>query len=280
MHGLVVFGRTGQVARELEILAPNARFIGREQIDLSDPSTCASAIIGATAVINAAAYTAVDQAEAEPDIAYTINSAAPAAMAQACRGSKIPFLHISTDYVFDGSGDTARDEIAVADPLNIYGASKLAGERAVVEQGGQWVILRTSWVFSAHGSNFFKTMRRLGFDHDHLSVVDDQFGGPTAASDIAAALLSMTKAMQADPNISGIYHFSGHPIVSWADFAEQIFLNTGQPCQVRRISTSDYPTPAKRPLNSRLNCSCIERDFKIKQPDWRQSLIKILNQQE
>ncbi|MFN3525782.1 MAG: SDR family oxidoreductase, partial [Paracoccus sp. (in: a-proteobacteria)] len=189
MRDLLVFGRSGQVARELARLAPDARFLGREQADLTDPDACAAAIIGANAVLNAAAYTAVDRAEAEPALAHRINAEAPAAMSRACAAQGIPFLHISTDYVFDGSGTSARAEDAATGPLGVYGASKLAGEAGVAAAGGQWAVMRTSWVFSAHGSNFVKTMLRLGAERPALSVVSDQTGGPTPAASIASACL-------------------------------------------------------------------------------------------
>jgi dTDP-4-dehydrorhamnose reductase len=280
MQGLLVFGRTGQVARELALLAPDARFLGRDEADLLDIRACTAAIRKASVVINAAAYTAVDRAESEPDAAYAINSTAPAAIARCCHDQGIPFLHISTDYVFDGIGDIARDENAVTRPLNVYGASKLAGEQAVIEQGGQWAILRTSWVFSAHGNNFLKTMCRLGDQRDHLKIVMDQVGGPTPAADIAAAILIMARAMQKDPTLGGLYHFAGYPDVSWAGFAQQIFLNSGISCDIESITTAEYPTPAKRPLNSRLDCRRISRDFGIERPDWRTGVIEALNQLE
>lgn len=280
MDGLLVFGQSGQVARELAIQAPAARFLGRDAADLTDPDACARAIQNATVVINAAAYTAVDRAETEPELCRLINAEAPTAMARACRAQGIPFLHISTDYVFDGSGEAPRNESAPCAPLNVYGASKLAGERAIVEQGGQTAILRTSWVFSAHGGNFVKTMHRLGASHDRLNIVADQIGGPTPAADIAAALLVMAKQMKDDRTKRGIYHFSGAPSVSWAEFATQIFQAGGQCCQVDPIPTSDYPTPARRPLNSRLDCSRILKDFGIPQPSWKSGLIPVLNQQE
>lgn len=277
MRDLLVFGRTGQVARELARLAPKARFLGRDQADLSDPHACADAIGGAGAVINAAAYTAVDRAEAEPQLAHRINAEAPAAMARACRMRGIPFVHISSDYVFTGEGNAPRREDDPTGPLNVYGASKLAGERAVLDQGGQAAILRTSWVFSGHGRNFLTTMLNLGASRDRLSIVDDQIGGPTPAADIAAALLRMVRMMQDDPAKAGIFHLSGAPDVSWAGFAASIFEQAGLACRVDPIPTADYPTPAKRPLNSRLDCSRIQREFGIERPDWRQAIGRILN---
>lgn len=278
MQGLLVFGRTGQVARELAERAPGAVFLGRDDADLTDPDACAQALRSAAPrlVINAAAYTAVDRAEAEAETAHLVNALAPAAMARAAAGLGVPLLHISTDYVFDGSGDAPRTEDAPTAPLGVYGSTKLAGENGVIDAGGQSAILRTSWVFSAHGGNFVKTMLRLGAERDELGIVADQVGGPTAAADIADALLAMGKAMLANPERRGIYHFAGTPDASWADLAVEIFAQARLACDVRRIATSEYPTPARRPLNSRLDCGAIARDFGITRPDWRKGLAEVL----
>ncbi|WP_246026616.1 dTDP-4-dehydrorhamnose reductase [Paracoccus luteus] len=280
MDGLLVFGQTGQVARELARIAPGARFAGRADADLTDPAACAALIRQARprAVINAAAYTAVDKAESDAAAARLVNADAPAAMAAACAELGVPFVHISTDYVFDGSGDAARPEDAATGPLGVYGATKLDGERAVAAAGGQWAVLRTSWVFSAHGGNFVKTMRRLGAERPRLTIVADQIGGPTAAADIARAVLTMAQAMVADPGKGGVYHFAGAPDVSWADFAREIFVQSGLSPQVADIPTADYPTPARRPLNSRLDCAAITRDFGIARPDWRASLTPVIKE--
>lgn len=280
MHGLLVFGRTGQVARELAELAPRARFLSRDEADLADPPACAAAIraIAPRAVINAAAYTAVDRAEAEPGAARTVNTDAPGAMARECAALGIPFLHISTDYVFDGSGHLPRDEDTPTAPLGVYGDTKLAGEQAVAAAGGQWAVMRTSWVFSANGANFVRTMLRLGAERERLSIVGDQVGGPTPAADIAAAAVAVVRGMQADPAKGGIYHFSGAPDVSWADFARQVFAHAGMDIDVMDIPSTDYPTPARRPLNSRLDCGRIARDFGIQRPDWRMGLTRVLQQ--
>lgn len=280
MSGLLIFGRTGQVARELARLAPEAQFAGRDEADLTRPDDCAALIRARTpaAVINAAAYTAVDRAESEPDVARLVNRDAPEAMAVACAGLGIPFVHVSTDYVFDGSGDAPRHESDTTGPIGVYGTTKLEGERAIAAAGGQWAVLRTSWVFSAHGTNFVKTMRRLGAERDRLTIVADQIGGPTPAADIAAALLEMARQMQADPSKGGIYHFAGAPDVSWADFARAIFARSGLSPVVEDIPTSAYPTPARRPLNSRLDCTAITRDFGIARPDWRTGLAAVITE--
>ncbi|WP_373945618.1 dTDP-4-dehydrorhamnose reductase [Paracoccus marcusii] len=281
MQGLLVFGCTGQVARELAALAPDATFLGRDRANLTAPAACAALIRAARprAVINAAAYTAVDRAETDPDTARLVNADAPAAMGRACADLGIPFLHISTDYVFDGSGDQPRAEDAPTAPLGVYGATKLTGEQGVAAAGGAWAVMRTSWVFSAHGANFVKTMLRLGTERDRLTVVADQIGGPTPAADIAAACLRMIRVMRDRPDTTGgIYHFAGTPDASWADFARQIMAQAGLAAQVADIPSSDYPTPAARPLNSRLDCGRIARDFGIARPDWRAGLTRVLNQ--
>ena len=275
---VLVFGQTGQVARELQRLLPDATYLGRDRADLSDPAACAAAIAGGTwdAVINAAAWTAVDKAEAEEVAATVVNGAAPGAMARACAARDIPFLHVSTDYVFDGSGDRAFAVDGPTAPLGAYGRSKLAGEREVQAAGGRWLILRTSWVFSAHGSNFVKTMLRLGAERESLNVVADQIGGPTPAADIAAALVTMARAMAAG-QAGGIQHFSGAPDVSWADFARAIMAGAGLSCRIEDIPSSAYPTPARRPLNSRLDCSAL-RAFGLSRPDWRVGLSDVLKE--
>ncbi|SMO69145.1 dTDP-4-dehydrorhamnose reductase [Paracoccus laeviglucosivorans] len=280
MSGLLVFGRTGQVATEMARLAPDATFLGRDQADLTDPAACAAAILAArpVAIINAAAHTAVDRAESEPDLARAINTDAPAAMAQAAAELGVPFLHISTDYVFDGSGNRPWVETDATGPLGVYGATKLAGEQAIAAAGGQWAVLRTSWVFSAHGANFVKTMMRLGAEREELRVVADQYGGPTPAAAIAAACLTMIAAMQADPAKGGIYHFAGTDDTTWAGFAREIMSQAELACKVGDIATSDYPTPAKRPGNSRLDCAAIARDFGIARPDWRAALTDVVTE--
>ena len=277
---ILVFGKTGQVAQELARLAPDARFLGRDEADLTDPAACAALIreMRPDAVINAAAYTAVDKAESDAGTARLVNAEAPAAMAAACAELGVPFVHISTDYVFDGTGDEPRAEDAATGPLGVYGATKLDGERAIAAAGGRWAVLRTSWVFSAHGNNFVKTMRRLGAERDRLTIVADQIGGPTPAADIAAAVLRMATAMQGDPAKGGLYHFAGAPDVSWADFAREIFAQSGLAPEVEDIPTSAYPTPARRPANSRLDCAAITRDFGIARPDWREGLAAVIKE--
>jgi dTDP-4-dehydrorhamnose reductase len=276
----LVFGKTGQVARELARVMPDARFLGREDADLTDPAACAAAVSasGAEVILNAAAWTAVDKAEAEEAAATVVNGEAPAAMARAAAAKGVPFLHISTDYVFDGAGERPFAPDHPTAPLGAYGRSKLAGEVGVRAAGGMHAILRTSWVVSSHGTNFVKTMLRLAETRETISVVADQTGGPTPAAAIAAALFTMAQRLAADPAKSGTYHFSGAPDVSWAGFAREIFRQAGRPTTVTDIPTSAYPTPARRPLNSRLDCTSLNDTFGIARPDWRLGLADILKE--
>ena len=279
---IVVFGRTGQLATELLRQCPDdvvMTALGRADVDLADPEKAAARVHAAEAdvIINAAAYTAVDRAESEEEAAHLVNAAAPAAMARAAAARGIPFLHVSSDYVYDGSGTQPWTPDSPTGPLGAYGRTKLAGDLGVVAAGGPHAVLRTSWVFSAHGGNFVKTMLRLGAERDRLTIVADQIGGPTAAGDIAAALLTMARAFAEGRGASGIYHFAGAPDVSWADFAREIFAQarmTG--VRVEDIPTTAYPTPARRPGNSRLDCTSLEAAFAIVRPDWRTSLAAVL----
>lgn len=277
---LLVFGQSGQVAQELARRLPqgiSAQFLSRDQADLSDPAACAASICGCDAVINAAAYAAVDKAEADEAAALVVNATAPTAIAARCAALDIPFLHLSTDYVFDGAGPLPFAPNHPTGPRNAYGRTKLAGEQGIRAASGRHVILRTSWVVSAHGNNFVKTMLRLGATRDSLTVVADQIGGPTPAADIADALLVAAKAM-VDGAHGGTHHFAGAPDVSWAGFARTIMAQAGMACQITDISTSAYPTPAARPLNSRLDCSAFEAEFGVKRPDWRLGLAAILQE--
>ena len=275
---LLVFGRTGQVARELARIAPDATYLGREEADLADAAACAAAVeaAAADAVINAAAWTGVDAAEKNPDAAFAVNGAAPAAMARACAARGLPLVHLSTDYVFEGSGNRPWRPDDPTGPLGVYGASKRAGEEGVRAAGGAHAILRTSWVFSAHGANFVKTMLRLGRERDALRIVADQVGGPTPAAAIARACLAIAGGLLDDPARAGTYHFSGAPDVSWADFARAIFAEAGLDVAAEDIATAEYPTPAPRPLNSRLDCAAIEAAFGLARPDWRAGLRDVL----
>ncbi|WP_323011167.1 dTDP-4-dehydrorhamnose reductase [Paracoccus sp. (in: a-proteobacteria)] len=276
---ILVFGSTGQVASELRRLAPDAVFLGRERADLADPAACAALILelGPEAVINAAAWTAVDRAETEEAAATVVNGDAPAAMARACAGQGIPFVHISTDYVFEGTGETAFTPDHPTAPLGAYGRSKLKGEEGVRAAGGVHAILRTSWVFSAHGNNFLKTMLRLGREREQLTVVADQIGGPTPAAAIAEACLVIASRLAADPSTGGTYHFSGAPDASWADFAREIMAQAGLDCRIVDIPSTQFPTPAKRPANSRMDGTGLSV-FGLSRPDWKAATTQALKE--
>ena len=278
---ILVFGKTGQVAMELQS-QKDVIAIGRSQADLSSPITCAEAIrrYKPRAVINAAAYTAVDNAESHESLANTVNGDAPGAMARICADLNIPFVHISTDYVFDGTGTTPWSVSDAPNPKNAYGRSKVKGEKAIQVSGCTYAILRTSWIVSAHGNNFVKTMLRLSETRDHVTVVDDQFGGPTCAFDVAQTCISVAEQLIRDPSKLGIYHYSGQPNVSWCQFANAIFEQTGYKTIASPIPSAEYPTPVLRPLNSRLDCAHTLSTFGIARPFWRDGLEKILKDLE
>jgi len=280
---ILVFGHSGQVATELRALDGDdieITALARADADLTDPAACAAAINAHApdAVINAAAYTAVDKAESDAKTAQTINADAPLTMARACAARDIPFVSISTDYVFSGVGGTPWAPTDPTDPQSVYGRTKRDGEIEIAKAGGRYAVLRTSWVVSAHGNNFVKTMLRLGAEREALTIVADQIGGPTGAAEIAHACIKIAKTLASEPEKSGIYHFSGAPDTSWADFARAIFDAAEIACDVTDIPSSDYPTPAKRPLNSRLDCTTTEAAFGISRPDWLESLTHILTQ--
>jgi len=280
----LVFGETGQVARELARSAAErgieASFLGRGMADLADPEACARAVRAADAeiVVNAAAHTQVDRAEDEPAVAETVNAAAPGAMAAAAAARGLPFLHISTDYVTSGAAGGAWREDDPTGPLGVYGASKLAGERLVAAANPDHAILRTAWVFSAHGRNFVRTMLTVGRGKPEMRVVGDQRGGPTPARDIAATLWTIAEAWTAGQGTPGVFHYAGAPPVSWAEFAEAIFARSGWDARpaVLDIPSSEWPMRAARPLNSVLDCSRIAAAYGIAQPDWRPGLDAVI----
>jgi dTDP-4-dehydrorhamnose reductase len=277
---LLVFGATGQVATELRRLVPQARFLARVDVDLENLTEVIEAVktTDAAAVINAAAYTSVDKAEEDRARAMAVNGEAVAAMAWTAAERRLPFVHLSTDYVFDGSGDRPWRPDDPTGPLGVYGDSKLAGETVTRAAGGVHAILRTSWVFSAHGANFVKTMLRLAETRNRLTVVADQVGGPTPAAAIAEACMTIAAALATDPAKTGTYHFAGAPDASWADFAREIFRQAGRAVTVEDIPTSAWPTPARRPANSRLDCTSTEAAFGIARPDWRTGLADVLTE--
>ena len=254
----------------------------RDQADLLNPSSCAEAIwqYKPRAVINAAAYTAVDKAESEENLANTINGDAPGAMASTCADLDIPLVHISTDYVFDGSGVTPWSVTDTPNPKNAYGRSKLKGEHAIKASGCVYAILRTSWVVSAHENNFVKTMRRLSETRDRITVVNDQIGGPTCARDIAKTCISIAEQLIQDQSKSGIYHYSGQPNLSWCELANAIFEQMDCKTIASPIPTAEYLTPARRPLNSRLDCKATQDTFGIARPFWRDGIKEILRDLE
>ena len=279
---ILVLGRSGQVARELDKLGPppgfDLQFAGRERLDLgaADPRPLLDEVRPA-AVINAAAYTAVDKAESEPEAAFALNRDAPAALARACAEAKIPLIHFSTDYVFDGTKPEPYVETDPVNPTGVYGASKAAGEAAVLAAGGPAIVLRTSWVYSAFGANFVKTMLRLAATRDEIGVVADQLGRPTWAEDCARGALRAARALlDGEIGRAERFHLSGEGDATWADFAEAIFAESaargGPAARVRRIATADYPTPARRPANSRLDCAKLVRTLDFPLRPWRQSL--------
>jgi dTDP-4-dehydrorhamnose reductase len=271
---ILVFGREGQVARELAArpAPPDRRleFLGRAQFDLFGGDAIEPVIerAGAAGVINASAYTAVDRAESEPAAAFRLNRDAPAAMARVCADLGLPFVHFSTDYVFDGEKATPYVEDDPRHPLGVYGASKAEGEDAVAAAGGRSAIIRTAWVFSAFGANFLKTMLRLAQSRDEIGVVDDQRGCPTWAADLAGAALEVFERLESGAEDLSVLHAAGDAAVTWAGFAEMIFAEQkrrgGEGANVRRITTAEYPTPARRPRNSMLS---IERLSAL--TDWR-----------
>lgn len=279
---LAVTGKNGQVvsallalaSAELEIVA-----LGRPELDLTQPETVLKALreVKPDAVVSAAAYTAVDKAESEPDIAFAVNRDGARAVAQAASDLGIPLIHLSTDYVFDGAKDTAYVESDPTGPTSVYGRSKLEGERAVSEATDNYVVLRTAWVYSEYGNNFVKTMLRLGENRDEINVVADQFGCPTSANDIAAAVVTIARKLVEDSSapLRGVFHLSGTGETNWANFAKQIFAFSaetgGKSIVVNDITTAQYPTPARRPANSRLDCSKLEEVYGIKLPSWQTS---------
>lgn len=274
---ILVFGQSGQVAVELARQGADL-CLSRTQADFETPGALRAALAQyrPDAVINAAAYTAVDKAETERKRAFQVNAHAVGELAQACAAAKIPLVHLSSDYVFDGSGDTPWQPEDQTGPINVYGQSKLAGEDAVRAAGGVHAILRTSWVVSAYGANFVKTMLRLGGERDALSVVGDQIGAPTCAHDIAAACLQIAKQLRDEAGKTGTYHYQSRPEASWAEVAREVFVQSGLMCRVADITTDQYPTPARRPFNSRLDCRRTEDVFGLPAPHWHAGLAQIL----
>jgi dTDP-4-dehydrorhamnose reductase len=285
---LLVFGANGQVAQEIGRIADSfgfsATLAGRDVVDLlTEDGSALLDELRPAAVINAAAYTAVDRAEDEPFAAFRLNGKIPGLLATACAARGIAFVHISTDYVFDGRKNGAYVETDPIEPLGVYGESKAQGEAAVLAVGGDVAVVRTAWVYSAFGSNFVKTMLRLAESRDEVSVVGDQLGCPTWAQDVArATLLLGRRLLEHDPQARGVFHAAGEGDASWADFAEAIFAGSaarGRPtARVRPITTAEYPTPARRPQNSRLNSDHLASVLGWRPAPWQDSLSLCLDE--
>jgi dTDP-4-dehydrorhamnose reductase len=284
---ILITGGSGQLALALEAAAgcPHRR-VGRPAFDFDRPASIAAVFhrIAPWLVINAAAYTAVDAAETDEAMAYRANRDGPAELARLCKEAGIPFIHMSTDYVFDGNkGDFYRETDPTA-PQGVYGASKLAGETAVLASGARAIILRTAWVYSPTGKNFVRTMLNIGRTRDHLTVVADQKGCPTAAADLAAAILAIAECLAAtgwDDRYAGIYHAVGTGWTTWHGLAVAVFdeaaRHGARRPEVAPIATADWPTPAKRPADSRLGCARLEAVFGVRLPPWRDGLARTVD---
>lgn len=280
---ILVIGRTGQVARALARRAEQRGFsltaLGRPEADLEHPDGIEGVIcaLAPRVVVNAAAYTAVDNAEGDAGRAFAINAIGAEAAARAAAQIGAPFIQVSTDYVFAGDKPTPYDEEDATNPMGVYGASKLAGERAVMAAHPNAIVVRTAWVYDGAGANFVRTMLRLAAARDDVSVVADQLGCPTSANDLADALLAIAQA----PVSPGTYHCVGAGATSWAGFAEAIFEEArargGPTALVKPISTAEYPTRAKRPANSRLNCAKLGRVYGVQMRPWRKALAACMD---
>jgi dTDP-4-dehydrorhamnose reductase len=289
VRAILVTGGGGQLGTSLmglmrpdgfELVAP-----GLSELDFTRPDSL-DAVLAArpwAAVINCAAHTAVDRAESEPALAWTINAAAPARIAQFCAASGVPMVQVSTDYVYPGNKDGVYVETDPVGPLGVYGASKAGGEWAVRAAVPRHVIARTSWVVSPYGANFVKTMLRLGAERPELRVVDDQWGAPTSAQDLAATLMQITVRLIDDPEApTGVFHVVNRGETTWRRVAEAVLARAAADgrsmASVVPIATAEYPTPARRPLNSRLSTARLEREYGIVLPDWRDGVDRILDQ--
>lgn len=285
---ILLTGGNGQLGWEILRRAPRemlVRGFTHAQLDIADADAVARAmnLTKPKLVVNAAAYTAVDKAESDSAAAYAVNRDGARHLADACRKADVPLIHISTDYVFDGSKASAYLEDDPVAPLGVYGAGKLAGEEAVRESGARHIILRTAWVYSSHGHNFVKTMLRLGAERDTLRVVNDQRGCPTYAADLADAVLTLAARLMAGeiaPTGLGTFHCVGGGETTWCAFARRIFSESrsrlSRTPNVEAITTADYPTPARRPANSVLDCTKLQRVHGISLRPWPEALVEML----
>jgi dTDP-4-dehydrorhamnose reductase len=284
MKKIVVTGAKGQLGSELNVLSKNYSqfewvFTDREGLDLSDLAQLEAqlAVINPQLIINCAAHTAVDRAETELELADVLNHQAVTVLAKWSQENDCKIIHISTDYVFDGTAATPLTEMAQTNPINVYGATKLAGEKACIEQNPNAIIIRTSWVYSSFGNNFVKTMSRLMQERDSLNVVNDQIGSPTYAADLAQAIMTITTHAHWQ---AGIYNFSNEGAISWYEFALAIQEIGGFDCEISGIPSSHYPTPAKRPQYSLLDKSKIKDTFGVVVPEYKESLKKCMGRLE
>lgn len=288
---ILQFGATGQLGQELVRCAGRQdirlHVLSREVADFTDPDGIRRAVLETAdvdAVVNAAAYTAVDRAESEEELARTVNADTVRVLALACAERGLPLFHVSTDYVYDGDKPEPYVETDRPNPLSAYGRTKLAGEEAIRDSGARHVILRTSWVYSSFGANFVKTILRLGAERDELRVVADQYGAPTAAGDLADTILRIAARLStpADDHAYGTFHYTGAGTASWYQFAQAIFEMAGDRFELKAqlvpIAASDYPAVARRPRNSRLDCTKIAAVHHIEPRPWRSALAVVLDE--
>jgi dTDP-4-dehydrorhamnose reductase len=286
---IAVTGKEGQVVRSMRELGPvmdvEVIAVGRPELDLMDPDTVLRALKAAKpdAIVSAAAYTAVDRAEADCEVAFAVNGKGAEAVAKAARMLRVPLLHLSTDYVFDGTKIGRYVETDLTAPASVYGASKLMGERLVAATMDDYAIFRTAWVYSHHGQNFLRTMLRLGQNHSTLAIVADQRGCPTSAIDIGRAMILAARKLVVsnDNNLRGLFHLTGSGEATWADFAREIFsaaeAHGRQPVVIDAITSDQHASIAKRPRNSRLSTEKLLKSYGIALPDWQHSAKDVVN---
>lgn len=288
---ILLLGKGGQVGWELQrALAPLGHITAHDvdTADFSQPDQVAAIVraVRPQVIVNAAAHTAVDKAESEPDLARLINAATPGAIAAEAEQIGALLVHYSTDYVFDGSGNAPRDESARTAPLSVYGQTKLEGEQQIIASGCRHLIFRTSWVYAARGGNFAKTMLRLAAERDELKVINDQTGSPTGADLLADVTAHAVRAAQANPSLAGLYHLVADGETSWYDYARYVIewaRKQGhtvrvQPENILAVPTTEYPTPARRPLNSRLATDKLKQAFGLTLPHWQQGVERMLTE--